>query len=62
MPAGAFAAIAADSMARGATFDCRALELALGTLSRRDSAPGGGGGRKVSEVRHLNGPGVRVCQ
>ncbi|WP_073974168.1 tetratricopeptide repeat protein [Erythrobacter donghaensis] len=38
MPPAAFAAIAADSLARGATFDCRALQISLDLLGKRDAA------------------------
>ncbi|WP_066529754.1 hypothetical protein [Erythrobacter sp. CCH5-A1] len=40
MPPSAFAAIAADSIARGARFDCQNLETSIRTLLRRDAAAG----------------------
>lgn len=38
MPPAAFAAIAADSIARGAAFDCGALKGSIRTLTKRDAA------------------------
>ncbi len=40
MPPAAFAAIAADSMARGVRFDCQYLATSILTLLRRDAAAG----------------------
>lgn len=37
MPPAAFAAIAADSIARGARFDCSAVKVSLDTLGQRDA-------------------------
>jgi hypothetical protein len=36
MPPAAFAAIAADSMARGTVFDCKTLAISISELARRD--------------------------
>jgi hypothetical protein len=40
LPRAAFAAIAADSMARGAEFEFGILETSIRTLLRRDAAAG----------------------
>ena len=38
VPPAAFAAIAADSMARGTAFDCKTLAISISELARRDEA------------------------
>jgi hypothetical protein len=40
MPPAAFAAITADSIKRGAQFDCQVLQQSIGTIAQRDAAAG----------------------